>query len=163
MPKNLTNRVKEWINVFMHIDRLATLTGLARQYGIPRATVIHIVRLLKSRGLIEAWKIGGIVYIAPYGKFDQYAAEWGKWFYELAVRLLNGCRSQCCRVSIPELYKQYRADIDARVLKELGLMRPTGITMFIYYTVKAYKEDAVEIFSRPYIKVCRGDELNSAL
>lgn len=145
----------------MRLDRLVTLTGFARQYEIPHATAHHIVHLLKSRGLIEAWKIGGVIYIAPYGKFDQYAAEWGKWFYEMAMQLLNGCRSKCCRVSIPELYKQFRADIDARVLNELGLMRPTGITAFIYYTVKAYKEDAVEFISRPLIKICRGGGLEN--
>lgn len=157
MPKNQTNRVKQWINALMRLDRLTTLTGFARQYEIPHATAQHIVRLLKSQGIIETRKIGGVTYIAPYGKFDEYAAQWGSWFYELAVKLLNGCRSQCCHVPISVVYNRNRTEINARVSEELGLLRPIGITGFIYYAVKAYKEDAVEIISKPSIKVCRGE------
>ncbi|QJF12444.1 putative transcriptional regulator [Pyrobaculum spherical virus 2] len=159
MPKNLTNRVKQWIIVLARLDRLITLTGVARQHNIPHSTAHHLVRLLK--GIIEARKIGGVIYIAPYGKFDEYAAQWGKWFYEMAVRLLNGCRSQCCRVPISTVYKYYRTKIIARAREELGLLRPIGITAFIYYSVKAYKEDAAEIISeKPFIKVCRGKAHN---
>lgn len=157
MPKNRTKRVEKWINLLMGLDRLVTLTGFARQYEIPHATAQHILRLLKSQGIIETRKFGGVTYIAPNGKFDQYAARWGSWFYELAVKLVNGCRSQCCRIPISALYNHYRAEINARVSEELGLLRPIGITAFIYYTVKAYKEDAVEIISKPFIKVCRGE------
>ncbi|MEM4546535.1 MAG: hypothetical protein QW328_07240 [Nitrososphaerota archaeon] len=161
MPRGFTYKTKMWINVLMSLEGLATAMGLARRYKIPPATAHYLVGLSKSWGIIEARKIGGILYIAPRGKFDQYAAEWGRWFYELAVKLLNGCRSQCCRVPIQELYRHFRADIDARMVKELGLMRPHGVTAFISYTVRAYREDAVETISRPLIKVCRGGGLES--
>ena len=155
MPKNRTNRVKQWIDLLMRLDKMTTLAGFARQHEIPHATAQLIVRMLKSKLIIEARKIGGVTYIAPYGKFDQYAAQWGRWFYELAAQMLSGCRSQCCRVPVSALYSRYRAKISARVYEELGLLRPIGITAFIYCAVRAYKEDAAEFFSKPFIKICR--------